>query len=78
MPRTVNVHEAKTHFSRLLDEVHGGGEVIIAKAGRPYARLVPLARARAADRIPGGLEGRLPPAFFEPLAEEELGLWEGN
>jgi len=42
--RTVNVHEAKTHLSRLLEQVEGGGEVIIARAGRPVARLVPFAR----------------------------------
>jgi prevent-host-death family protein len=37
-----NIHEAKTHFSELLDRVHKGEEVIIAKAGKPYARLVPV------------------------------------
>jgi prevent-host-death family protein len=41
---TVNVHEAKTHLSRLLDRVAGGDEVTIAKAGVPVARLVPIAR----------------------------------
>ena len=39
---TVNIHEAKTHFSKLLARVHTGEEIIIAKAGRPYAKLVPL------------------------------------
>ncbi|HEY6324886.1 MAG TPA: type II toxin-antitoxin system Phd/YefM family antitoxin [Candidatus Cybelea sp.] len=39
--KSVNVHEAKTHFSALLKEVEGGEEVVIAKAGRPVARLVP-------------------------------------
>jgi prevent-host-death family protein len=45
MPRrqTVNIHEAKTHLSRLLDKVARGEEVIIAKAGKPIARLVPVA-----------------------------------
>jgi len=41
--RAVNVHEAKTTFSRLLERAHAGEEVIIAKAGKPYARLCPLA-----------------------------------
>lgn len=41
--RTINVHEAKTHLSRLLDDVRAGEEIIIAKAGKPYARLVPIA-----------------------------------
>jgi prevent-host-death family protein len=39
--KTVNVHEAKTHFSALLKKVESGEEVVIAKAGRPVARLVP-------------------------------------
>ncbi|MDA0970776.1 MAG: type II toxin-antitoxin system prevent-host-death family antitoxin, partial [Planctomycetota bacterium] len=43
MSLIVNVHEAKTHFSRLLEQAHAGQEIIVAKAGRPYARLVPLA-----------------------------------
>ena len=42
----VNVHEAKTHFSRLLEQAHAGQEIILAKSGRPYARLVPLAPAK--------------------------------
>ena len=41
--RTVNVHEAKTHLSRLLDRVASGEQIVIAKAGRPVARLVPVA-----------------------------------
>lgn len=46
MIRTINVHEAKTHLSRLLDEVRAGEEIILAKAGKPYARLVPIAPRR--------------------------------
>lgn len=42
MARTVNIHEAKTHLSRLLQEVVAGGEIVIAKAGTPLARLVPM------------------------------------
>jgi len=53
---TVNVHEAKTHLSRLLARVAAGEEVIISKAGRPIARLVPI-RARQPKRIPGQDEG---------------------
>ncbi|MBT9489753.1 MAG: type II toxin-antitoxin system Phd/YefM family antitoxin [Rubrivivax sp.] len=44
--RTVNIHEAKTHLSRLLEEVEAGQEVVIARAGRPVARLMPLQPAR--------------------------------
>jgi prevent-host-death family protein len=52
-----NVHEAKTHFSELLERAHAGEEVIIAKAGKPYARLVPI--AGGADRRPGAFRGRI-------------------
>ncbi|HXJ21142.1 MAG TPA: type II toxin-antitoxin system prevent-host-death family antitoxin, partial [Polyangia bacterium] len=41
--KIVNVHEAKTHLSRLLERAHAGEEITIAKGGRPYARLVPIA-----------------------------------
>jgi prevent-host-death family protein len=54
----VNVHEAKTNFSKLLVEVQAGREVVITKAGRPVAKLVPFT-APATRRVPGGWEGRL-------------------
>ena len=54
----VNIHEAKTHFSRLIERVMGGEEVVIGKAGRPVARLVPY-REEQAPRMPGGWEGRV-------------------
>jgi prevent-host-death family protein len=74
----VNVHEAKTHLSRLLDEVHAGAEVIVAKPGKPYARRVPLADAPA-PRMPGQLKGRIDTSrFFAPLPEDELAAWEGR
>lgn len=41
--RTINIHQAKTHLSRLVEDAGGGEEIIIAKAGRPVARLMPLA-----------------------------------
>lgn len=72
----VNVHEAKTHLSRLLDQAHAGQEIILAKAGKPYARLLPLAPS-AEGRRPGRLSGRLDDAFFEPLPEAELAAWSG-
>lgn len=43
IPMIVNVHEAKTQLSRLLEKAHAGQEIILAKAGKPYARLMPLA-----------------------------------
>lgn len=76
MARIVNVHEAKTHFSRLLEQAHAGQETIVAKAGKPYARLVPLA-AETTGRRPGRLAGRkLDEAFFDALPDEELEAWE--
>jgi prevent-host-death family protein len=61
---TVNIHEAKTHLSRLVERVEGGDEVVIARAGRPVARLVPF-RARSKPRAPGLWRGqvRLAPDF---------------
>lgn len=77
MTLTVNVHEAKTQFSRLLEQAHAGQEIILAKAGKPYARLVPLAHDEVAARRPGRLAGkRLPDAFLDPLPPEELAAWE--
>lgn len=50
---TFNVHEAKTHFSKLIDRAHSGEEIIVAKGGVPYARLVPLAQTLRPPRKPG-------------------------
>ena len=68
---TVNVHQAKTHLSRLLEQVQGGRQVLIAKAGRPVARLVPLADAPRPKRL-GLLKGRLrvPEGFNGPRARD--------
>ncbi len=70
----VNVHEAKTHLSRLLERVREGEEIILAKAGKPYARLVPLEEHQL--RVSGIASGRVTEAFFEPLPEEEFEVWE--
>jgi prevent-host-death family protein len=66
--KTVNVHEAKTHLSRLLERAHAGEEIVIAKSGRPYARLMPLTTAKA-ERKAGTLKGlvSITESFFEPL-----------
>ena len=74
---TVNVHEAKTHFSKLLDKAHAGGEIIVAKAGKPYARLMPLA-PESIQRQPGGLGGKVDDEFFEALPASEIDAWEGR
>ena len=75
--KMVNVHEAKTHLSRLLDEVAQGEEVILAKAGKPCAKIVPFDPALE-PRKPGLISGRVGDEFFEPLPEEELAAWEGK
>lgn len=76
MGMIVNVHEAKTHFSKLLEQAHAGQEIILAKAGEPYARLMPLASAPG-HRRPGRLPGRVGDEFFEPLPPEDLDAWDG-
>lgn len=79
MPDIVNVHDAKTHFSRLLERAHAGEEIVLAKAGKPYARLMPLSPT-APQRLPGRLKNRLGAgvvdALLEPLPEDELTAWE--
>jgi prevent-host-death family protein len=57
-PLTVNIHQAKTHLSRLVDEVCEGKELILAKAGKPLVKLVPLKKARP-KRKPGFLKGKI-------------------
>lgn len=68
---TINTHEAKTHLSRLLERVANGEEFVIARAGKPIARLVGY-RAESRARIGGHWKGlvRIDPAFDEPLPED--------
>jgi len=77
--KRVNVHQAKTHLSRYLDEVEAGAEVVIAKAGRPVARLCPL-RAPQRPRKLGLLDGRfkIPEDFDAPLPARVLAGFEGR
>ena len=65
---TVNVHDAKTHFSKLLNRVESGEEIVIAKAGKPVARLLPLV-TRVQKREPGSAKGKvvLEKGFTKPL-----------
>ncbi len=74
----VNVHEAKTNLSRLLAQVEAGEDVVIARNGKPVARLVGY--ERKGKRGFGSWKGRitLDDSFFDPLPEEELALWEGS
>jgi prevent-host-death family protein len=79
MNTIVNVHQAKTHLSRLLDEVAAGGEVVIAKAGKPVARLVPLEPVVRRKKL-GLLQGRIsvPDDFDAPLPPGILEEFEGR
>ena len=69
----VNIHQAKTHLSRLVEAAAAGDEIVIAKAGKPVARLMPLADPTRTRRI-GVLKGKLvvPEDFDTPLSAEEL------
>lgn len=75
----VNIHAAKTRLSQLVEEAAGGKEVVIAKAGKPVARLVPLGKA-ARPRKLGLLAGKLkvPADFDAPLPERVLASFEGR
>jgi len=75
---TVNIHEAKTHLSRLLEDVARGKEHTIAKAGKPVARLVPV-HAKP-SRKAGFLKGRIHIAddFDAPLSDDQLAAFEGT
>ena len=75
--KTVNVHEAKTHLSRLLKRVGAGEEIIIAKAGKPVARLVPAGKS-SGPRVLGSQKGHfeVPKDFDAPLPAEILSTFE--
>ena len=77
--KQVNVHEAKTHLSRLIDEVEAGAEITIAKAGRPVAKLSPI-QGKGRRRRLGMLDGkfRIPDDFNAPLPEALLEAFEGR
>jgi prevent-host-death family protein len=79
MPQ-VNLHEAKTHLSRLVDAAAKGEEIVIAKAGKPMARLVPLRPAVRKERKPGVLKGKIWIAenFDAPTTAEEQSVWTEN
>lgn len=79
MSKAINIHEAKTHLSRLVEQAAGGKEIIIAKAGKPMARLVPLQNAprpKKYDLLKGRI--RVPEDFDAPLDPAVLALFEGS
>jgi prevent-host-death family protein len=72
----VNIHEAKTHLSRLVDRAAAGEEIVIARAGKPVAKLVAFA-ARSPDRELGAWRGKVWIASdFDETDEETVGLFE--
>ena len=79
MTRTVDIREAKTDFSRLVEQAAAGEEIVIAKAGSPMARLMPL-RDGKKPRKPGCLAGRFHVSdnFDAPLPDDLLDAFEGK
>ena len=76
---TVNIHEAKAQFSRLIERVSEGERIVIAKAGKPVARLVPI-RPRSKGRVFGQDQGKftVPADFNAPLPDAVLSDFEGH
>ncbi len=75
----INIHDAKTQLSKLIETVESGEEVIIARAGKPVARLVPYLPVKPL-REPGLMKGKfeVPDSFFDPLPDEILEYFEGK
>lgn len=74
MTTQVNIAEAKTHLSRLLDAAVSGDDVVIARAGTPLVRLVPV--RPPAKRTLGFLNIDAPDGAFDPLSDDELDTWQ--
>lgn len=76
---TVNIHAAKTNLSKLVDQAAAGEEIVIARAGKPVARLVALEQAPKKRRL-GGLRGKIPyPEFIDdPLPDWLVDAFEGR
>ena len=81
--RQVNIHEAKTHLSRLADEVGAGETIILAKAGKPVAKIVPLEEPEPKRKQPrklGFLDGKftVPDDFDTMFQDEIIAMFEGR
>ena len=74
----VTIQQAKTQLSKLIAAAERGEEVVIARRDTPVAKIVPVPPAK--KRVFGALQGKVDtgPAFFEPLPEDELALWNGE
>jgi prevent-host-death family protein len=79
MHKIINIDEAKTHLSRIVDEVAAGSEVILAMAGKPMARLIPITPAPRPKKL-GILKGKIkvPDDFNAPLDEQTIADFEGR
>lgn len=78
MAELVNMHQAKTTLSRLVERALAGEEIVIARNGKPLVRLTPVPEKRG-QRIPGRFKGRIWMApDFDVMSEEELADWEGR
>ncbi len=79
MTVTINIHEAKTHLSKLLQRVMAGEEIVIAKAGKPVARIVPFEQ-KPTKRIQSSAKGKIwiAPDFDAPLLPDVLDAFEGK
>jgi prevent-host-death family protein len=77
MAEIVNMHQAKTSLSRLVERALAGEEVVIARNGEPLVKLVPVPK-QGEPRVPGRYKGKIwiAPDCFDPMSEEELDLWE--
>jgi len=80
MEAVVNIHEAKTHFSKLIERIQRGEEVVIAKAGVPVARLLPYVPIKPKIKPPGGMRGeiRIADDFDAPLPDDVMAAIEGG
>jgi prevent-host-death family protein len=77
--KQVNIHEAKTELSKLVERAEAGEEIVIARAGKPAAKLVPVTKSRGRRRL-GLLDGRfrVPENFNAPLPESIIRAFEGR
>jgi prevent-host-death family protein len=83
LDKTVNIHHAKTNLSSLIAEVEAGEEIVIARAGKPVAKLVPVRRASkvsARRKVAGSLKGKIwfGPDFDDPLPDDILAAFRGE
>jgi len=78
--KQVNIHEAKTHLSRLVEEAASGQEIVIARNGRPVARLVAIDAAPRPRRVFGQMKGKIWIAddFDDPLPDDLLDAFENG